>query len=194
MRTQVTNLDIDATGITDGKVLTASGGGADWESPTGISSGSSFPTSPLANDTYFRNDLGWLCYYDGSRWLTVQEFSIPGLNYSASTTSQQYFHPRTDYDFYATRVAFAGSVSTTNDISNYWTIEILGSDLSQSSTTSLVSFDTSTISADIIHDYGQDFTTHLSANNDYFELSVIKTGSPGSMLYYLSIYYRLVIT
>ena len=42
----------------------------------GIGSGTSFLLSPSAGDRYFGTDLGWLCYYAGTRWLTMHEYAV----------------------------------------------------------------------------------------------------------------------
>src|SRR5690242_7883896 len=38
--------------------------------------GSSFPGSPATNDLYYRTDRAKLYYYDGTRWLTVEEYPL----------------------------------------------------------------------------------------------------------------------
>jgi hypothetical protein len=43
---------------------------------TVLENGTSFPGSPSTNQRYFRTDLGHEYYYDGTRWLTSQEYTL----------------------------------------------------------------------------------------------------------------------
>ncbi len=55
-----------------------------------LGSDTAFPVSAditgglQASDRFFRTDLGWACYYDGARWLTVQEFQMDLTPYGRS--------------------------------------------------------------------------------------------------------------
>src|SRR3990167_1593521 len=46
---------------------------------TGVpwSSGTSMPGTPSSNQRVTRTDLGYDYFYDGTRWLTVEEYSVP---------------------------------------------------------------------------------------------------------------------
>jgi len=52
-------------------------------------SGTAFPTA-ATGDRYWRTDLGLECYYDGTRWLTVQEYTLS--NSAASLAADGIFY------------------------------------------------------------------------------------------------------
>src|SRR5688572_13447523 len=63
----------DATKYLDGTgayTVPAGSGGS------GYDEGTSFPGSPSTDDKYYRTDLNLLCVYDGTRWLTTQQYII----------------------------------------------------------------------------------------------------------------------
>jgi hypothetical protein len=106
---------IDHTGIT------GVGGG-------GIASGTSFPGSPTTGDLFHRTDLAPALYrYDGTRWLTVQQFTkslIPLTLPDYSTDGTKLYAPMeggTDCWLDSFTVVSRSSVAMTG--SNYWTLK-----------------------------------------------------------------------
>lgn len=66
------------TAGSNGQVLTVDSTqttGLKWGAAGGISSGTSFPGSPSANDLFYRTDLHLIFYYDGTRWLSIDLFT-----------------------------------------------------------------------------------------------------------------------
>lgn len=61
-------------------------------SSSGIASGTSFPGSPSTNERFFRTDLGLDFYYDGTRWLSVNEYhlSLTAPNSGVTATTVYY--------------------------------------------------------------------------------------------------------
>src|SRR3954469_18270944 len=90
---------------------------------TGLSAGTAFPSTPGTNLLFYRSDLGWLCYYDGTRWLTVHEYSAAFPQTAFTATSSFVIKPiRQDYAPYITRLSAQLIVLTTNSAINFWTI------------------------------------------------------------------------
>src|SRR4051812_16129428 len=87
--------------------------------------GTAFPTvghdgaAVQAGARFFRTDIGFACYYDGTRWLTAHEYPIPIVPVTAYTAAGSpnatiAAQIRTDYAPYITRVATTLVVATTN--------------------------------------------------------------------------------
>ena len=99
---------IDHTGIT------GVGGG-------GIATGTSFPGGPSTNDLFYRTDRALLYYYDGTRWLTLNEYSLTlgALDYQPrSSTTAMTLWGVTDLGAngqWVTRFVAMNDVVTTND-------------------------------------------------------------------------------
>jgi hypothetical protein len=160
-------------------------------------SGTAFPASPIAGDLFFRTDLGLQCYYDGTRWLTVQEYfyTAPTITFG-STTNVYRARIRTNYAIYITRLCLTTMVLTTNDASNYWqvTMRSINSVISAvSNLCTAVSTAGDTVSA-IVNKEPVTISNATPANYGIFDLSTNKTGSPGTLQVWESVYYRYIIT
>jgi len=58
----------------------------------GVASGTAFPGSPSSGDLFYRSDRAIEYYYDGTRWLSTQLFSMNTGSFSGvSVTSETYF-------------------------------------------------------------------------------------------------------
>lgn len=158
--------------------------------------GVAFPTSPVTNDLFFRTDLGLLCFYDGSQWVTANEYEMPFTpgqegNYGVTTApANLLWAPRfSSYNVILTRAAATGVVVTTNNGSNYWTITLY------SDSASIWSFNTS------------GWTAGTATNNNNISLGSTvygpslyfrwradsKTGTPGALTLSGALKYRLVV-
>jgi hypothetical protein len=109
----------DPGGMAAGAALSSINSAIAWNS------GTAFPTA-TAGDRYWRSDLGLECYYDGTRWLTVDE-KIMGasvnnvlLGGAANTVGFPAYIPLGDHDWWITRAFFMTYVATTNDGTRYW--------------------------------------------------------------------------
>lgn len=164
-------------------------------------SGTAFPASPPTSSRFFRTDLGFDCYYDGTRWLTVAEYSTPliGSDNSVAFASRgtsgflQYGRFRIDYAPYITRVVVATNVATTNNGTNYWTIKIQGVNTNFTAGTDLWTFNTSADSvATWTHHDG--VTTNVPANYHFAVTRVDTTLAPGTITVLPTVFYRLIVT
>lgn len=169
---------------------------------TGFGAGTSNPGSPSTGDLYFRTDLGLLIYYDGTRWLTVNQFREPMASEPVSLASHSVtgdtvgrlspWHTTYDIwleDFYSTTL-----VVTTNDGTKFWTVTLDKRDAANAATT-IVSYNTSA-------DTPSQWTTRKTAigallsPSTYKALNTVvtKTSTPGNIIAVTSLAYRLVIT
>jgi hypothetical protein len=191
--------------ITHAKVSGKSDGGdatlvlpSDWNAAhTGIS-GTSFPGSPASGDLLFRTDLGMLAYYDGTRWLTVNEYAV-GLAVQDTLVGAGTGSPQTpgyleldnaSTNLYLTRLAVSTTVLTTNSGTSFWTVAFTR----QPSATSLGSFNTSadTVSVNTRHDIT---INALSGTSDrYVTGAATKTVTPGVIYTFATLFFRKVLT
>ncbi len=185
---------VTATRAANVVTVTIAGGG-------GISSGTSNPGSPATNDIFYRTDLGLLIYYDGTRWLTVAEYSMhlsSGLSAGSGFVINSgevggFTSVRRDFGVYLTRFTCHSRVITTNTGSAYWTV-VLQWISSAVALTTLVTFNTSADAANTIVDHSANINAVL--NSGAYQLITIgtKTGAPGSLNVPAIVLYRLVVT
>jgi len=191
---------------TSGFVLTTYGAGANpaWAAAGGggggIDYGNAFPGSPTIGDPFFRTDLGWLCWYTASGWLTDFEIALPalpnaGFAGSSSADGVYWYHAvRSDYPLYLTNFTCDTYIGGTNNGSNYYTIQ-LGRMTSGLSETNIVNFNTSADTASTVTNHDQTINSLLDASALVLVThNITKTGSPGGCLVWPCVYARLVVT
>lgn len=175
-----------AAGISTGSTATT------WNS------GTAFPGSPATNDRFFRTDLGFLCYYDGTRWLTAHEYSYQAPYNTGSATgtiTNTFARIRNDYATWFTRVAFNTQVATTNDGSNYWTFQIISYNTTFAANTVIFSVSTNADTVNVWTNHDATPSTQNPANYGGLVVNVsAKTGTPGAFAVMANIYYRLIVT
>jgi len=158
--------------------------------------GTAFPANPPTGMRFWRTDLGYDCYYDGARWLTVSEYSLEITSQISNTVAfdTAFVVPRDDgYRAYWTYAAVQTFISPTNNGANFWTIDLQSVDNAITSTTSIASFDTHSYSAGGNYT-ALGITTPLPANKPLTRAHVTKTGAPSALALTMTAYYRLVIT
>lgn len=150
-----------------------------------LSSGTSFPGSPSDGDWFDRTDLNLGFFYKSSisKWLTRQlmyvPFAAPSMLIPATTANVGNglgYMPMTE-DIYVESWKTVAYVSTTNNGSNYYALQLLGN------VSVLSSFDTSadTVATRTIHNLSINalYTTGTYQWLEFYLAS--KTGSPGSL-------------
>lgn len=164
--------------------------------------GTSFPATPATGDRYWRSDLGMEAYYDGTRWLTTQAYSLalrPTDQVLASTTTGRR-HRMTvpykgTYGLYLQTLQLSTLALATNDGSNYYSIALYSHD-SGDSTSQLGSTVTTAADTQGVW-YTKTITVNAVLSTGAFAFSVqqTNTGSPNGGLYLLGeMFYRLILT
>jgi hypothetical protein len=170
-----------------------------WDITRDLGRGTANPTSGpggalAAGDRFFRSDLGFAIYYDGAHWLT-REYESDLTPYLAGatarltvTTGTVLIQPiRTDFSLDVTRIKLYCDVATTNNGTNYWTINI-GTD-----TTAIWAPTTAADAAGA--GINKETAPSTIYTGNFFKVGVTKTaGAPGGITLNVSIWYRLVIT
>lgn len=168
-------------------------------SAVGYEEGTSFPPTPASGDKFYRTDLNWLCFYDGTRWLTCHEYTetlgMQAVNLPATTTpfAVAYLATRRDYQLYILRFTLHPFVATTNNGGNYWTIDARWAN-SANVQTSLGTSNTSAGAANTNLDGSITINAPLNTGSFYIEIQATKTGTPGSFYLWGSMSYRLIVT
>jgi hypothetical protein len=192
---------------TAGEFLKTNGAGANpaWAAGSGggISSGTSFPGSPSNNDLYYRTDLDLLCFYDsgGSRWMTVNEYTLSGTQVSLGVHSVTAVDPTTfpvpsDYNIFVTRIALSMFVLTTNSATQYWTASFSQFNSAGAAIGGVLGSTKSTISAaaNTYIRYDIDVNTALDANARIIYPTFTKVSTAGNLYPAYSVLYRKIIT
>lgn len=182
-------------------VLTIVSGVPAWAAPSGgagISSGTSFPGSPSDNDLFYRTDRDKLYFYDGTRWLTVQEFSVEwgwrasqGASGLSSTTTMAQATVPAD-DIYLTDLLTTCFVASASSGTQFWTLDIEKRDAANSPT-SIGSVSTvSNTTANWVQEVAS--LNHLVDGATYpvILLTATKVSTVGTLLFGVDLRYRLV--
>ena len=167
--------------------VTPAGLGANW--------GSAFPASPETGQEFFRTDLGFRCYYDGTRWLTA-EYASQAITRAGITNAEErgIIMPKSDYDIYVTQININTYVDTTNNSSDYWTFQLNGVALARAPESTFFSVNTSADAADTWVDHSGPATDASPTNQVYIFTDVSSNGTPGAFDYDVQVNYRYIIT
>jgi hypothetical protein len=169
----------------------------------GYAEGTAFPTGIASGTKFYRTDVrgGMLFRYDGTRWVSDQEFTMPlaARTLAAAITIADWAFQAAvplDYDIYLTRWDILSYVATTNNGSHYWTHKIYDlddNDVPASIATSGHAADTWTILSVNVNtvitcaaDTGSGLLLGPGASG--------KTGSPGALYTAYTLYFRLIAT
>lgn len=179
---------------TETKLLTAS------DLASIIGSGTSFPASPASGDLFLRTDRALLYFYDSTLtlWVTLPEYlavftpvAAPSTGFTSSTTvaNRLVLLPRFASPALVrlTYVQLLCSVSTTNNSSNYWSLAVV----TRPAGTTVCTLSTSSGAAGA--DLALEWSTGspLPRTESLLQISVTKTGSPGTLyLYSAALTYR----
>lgn len=161
--------------------------------------GTAFPTGISAGFTFFRTDIGMLCYYDGSQWLTVHEYSAEIRTDLTALSATNAFVSiatlRTDYAPAIIRIAHEVFIGGTSNATNYWTIVLYGYNTAFSANTAIDSFDTKTFAASTWTRVERSPNTNaVPTNGAEIAIDITKTLAPGNLSILTTIYHRLIVT
>lgn len=159
--------------------------------------GSSFPASWPNNVPFFRTDLGWWAYFDGTRWLTAHEMPIPVQALATftgpGTLGGTITALRTDYAPYFTRYEVETSVATTNNGTNFWTIDLIGINLAFTTVTVIANPNTSADAVGTRVQHAGNAGTPAPSDRQFIRGRFSTTGAPGVLEVTISTWYRLII-
>lgn len=155
--------------------------------------GVAFPTAPTVHEIYYRTDIDLFCYYDGTRWLTVNEYETspivgPANQPFSAGQSIGYWPKHSTYNRYITDLNVTFNVQTTNNGSNYWTIRLVRLDTGAALTSDI---STAAASAGAWVSSGLGLTLLTGAYP--VGLNIVKNGAPGNIYVAATISYRLEI-
>lgn len=176
-------------------------GTGNWSTPAGsgggISSGTSFPGSPSNNDLFYRTDRDLLYFYDGTRWLTVQQFETgPGWVEAAAplaaTATLARWPVRADYGTYLERWNIKTFQTNGTPASNNMSV-VLARVTSANAATTLTSFTTNADSANtwVAHD-SSGIAGVLDASAVTLRVVATETGTVTGFIAVQTITYRLI--
>lgn len=162
-----------------------------------LRAGTSFPGSPTTGQEFFRTDLGFDCFWNGTYWVTKDLFtaSMSVLNASANGSGGGVALWNT-YQFYVERVIFQIKCVGTQDATNYWTVYARSINNGYSAATTIYSFVTTGLSPNIFYDKSGVPTVRTDATNKYWlDIAYNKTNSPGDIgLLFCTFFYRLIVS
>jgi hypothetical protein len=170
-------------------LITPAAFGATW--------GSDFPASPTSDDSpFFRSDLGFACFHDGTRWLTQHVMATQVVDRTGVANAEERVLVLSDtaWDIYITDIQVNTYVDTTNNSSDYWTLEIQGQDLARTSESVAFTVNTSADAADTWIDHSGPATDASPTNQITLISDVSSNDSPGTLDYTVQFYYRYIIT
>jgi hypothetical protein len=161
-------------------------------------SGSSFPTTQLfVGRRFFRTDLLMNFIFDGTRWWADSEQSFV-INEQALFSANGNTVPRILICSLPSRivaVSFGIFVATSNNASNFWSIEVQAVNDAFSTHTSVLTVTTASIAPNTNTRVQQAATTpEPGLGRVIYRLGLTKTGSPGDLRIMSSFSYRLVST
>lgn len=159
--------------------------------------GTSFPGSPTNGDMFFRTDLGWLCYWNGTYWLTAHEYEaswMTGQSFTITGGSTDIHPLRSDYRFWITRYSFRVNANAPQDSSNYYNIALRSINSTFTAAAAYASFNTQALTTGAWNvaeaAVGATHATYIY----WLDWTANKIGSPGNILVVGTIYYRLIVT
>jgi hypothetical protein len=165
---------------------------------SGINTGTSFPGSPATNDLYYRTDRGLLYFYDSTRWLTTnvyplqfgQQFQSGAFTGAGQTRISMAAVWSNTYDMWLIDWRYSSYVATTNNGSNYWTVELRKTDGVSSASISAPT--TASDAPDTYITHVATIGALLGTANDVLAMDLTKTSSPGGIYVVGLVSYRLV--
>lgn len=163
----------------------------------GIPSGTSFPSSPPTGMQFFRTDFELPCVYDGTRWITTFHYhATNGSPIGVSATQTNLITPiRQDVAPIIDRITTEYIVQTTNNATNFYTIDIRGVSANYSAASILHTFDTKATAVNTWTSLdATPNVSNLPTNRAFFDFNIVKTLTPGTLSIMTTIYYRLILT
>lgn len=155
----------------------------------GYDEGSSFPGSPATGDKFYRTDRNILYFYDGTRWLTVDEkpLTFPTTGAVLSASSQYCRMPNPEVGryggLYITRAAYHFEVTGTG----VWTLELY---TYEGNVATVRISEASSTTGGVRVGVGEDAAIVVANTVESIEAAAIKTSGSASFTGSMSLVYR----
>lgn len=171
-----------------------------YDSTRDLGRGTSFPLTAQVpgglqeKDRFFRTDYMWPMIYDGTRWLTAEDFELRfGYTKAISATVEDYDRlqamPST-FRPYITQWDVRFNIGATNSSSNYWQVFLRADGTTSLASTNTVGFATS--SANQLRSITS--FTQPSGPLIYLNPSYVKNGTAANLEAFHIIRYRYLLT
>ncbi len=165
--------------------------------------GAAFPGSPTTHWKMYRTDIDLDCFYDGTRWLTIQEYPMtlqsgPTSVALAATGVVGYGPVESAYSVYFHRCLLTTYVSGTSNGTNGWTVEVKKVNPANAAT----QFSGGSVSTHTAPDTTVTWTKHdlalteVVAAGSYptIQVTATKVLSPGALYCLPELFYRRIVT
>lgn len=163
---------------------------------SGVPSGSSFPGSPATNSIFFRTDKGLFCFYDGTRWLSVQLFEFAtsyfGAGQTASIVAGNFAPLGVATNLWFVDLRWAYFVSTTHSGTQYWTLQLYDTNVGLIGP--LLTSDKATANASVNPTPTAIGSAFPAFSSDMIQFQLTKVSTPGAIQFSAVLRYRLIIT
>lgn len=166
-------------------------------SAVGPATGPAFPGAPAVGSTFYRSDLDLHFVYDGTRWKTVQEYSISWIRRGGDmpwTASTTFGHAPLTGRVYLERMISSAYVTAAGTATDYWNLQ-LAKNTPANAQTIVATQDTKLAVANnwlrqvTELDVEADAATHAA----WYGMAT-KVGNPGSLYLGFEVLYRRVET
>jgi hypothetical protein len=161
-----------------------------------IGAGTAFPGSPLTGDRFYRSDRSLHYFYDGTRWLTVNEYEM-GIGWAeiatamTATGTMHRWPVRQDYGMYLTRWNVVTFQSNATPASNNMTV-VLARVNSANTATQISTFSTSTDTQSNWVSHDQAINAVLDSSARILRTVATEAGTVTGFLCAETIAYRLI--
>jgi hypothetical protein len=182
--TNVAQITVDQQGrITSATDVAISGGGGGY--PEDVS----FPVSPATGDKLYRTDRNILYFYDGTRWLSVDEklivFPVTGVTLSASNQFGRISNP--EYNryggLYLTQISYLFQITGTGT----WTLELYSY---EGNTPTVLISEASSTTGGVRVGVSEAVNTVVANTVESLELAAIENSGTAVFFGTASVYYR----
>lgn len=167
-----------------------------WGNGSVFPTGTDIPSGLRVGDRYFRTDLLLECVYDGTRWITAHNWTVPILipNRSPISVNTTWVtRIRNDFDLYVERVDCSTVVQTTNNGSNFWTMVFQGINPTITGSANVWVPTTASDTVGVETDHSGISNQVPSVVPAYVGLNLQKTGAPGNIIVTATFTVRMII-
>lgn len=158
-------------------------------------SGTSNPGSAAAGDRYWRSDLGLVIYYDGTRWLTQNVYTMEATGSSLSASGDlAYRSPYGGADMWLVDFGWCYQIAATHDATRYWEVSLHKYEAGGATDTTIVTLQSAKTGTIWANPAATAIGALLGTTIDLIYFTAAKFSTVGNMQVGVRLRYRLVIT